>query len=599
MDEVVAGSVVDLPQVNALPPRATDNMSGYERFMAGIGKSIVDTGYGLAQQAIAIPSTAVRAGGALSNAVLPEGSRLRELNQRASDIALAPQNSLRATAAERRAIDSDLMSTGAGLAGNVTGTSAQLLTPAMLARGTSLAALAAPTSVRGNAIQGAVLGSLQPSTGGADSAQQAALGGVAGGAGAGVINAGGSALSALRNMASRGGLSSVERRAAEEISSRATNPQSLEFTESAVPGVQRTLGEATLDPGLSALENYLRSQNRGAFDALDMQNNAARVRQLDGIAGTDADMAAAVGERSAAASQARNAAMAAPPAEVAETIRVLDDAIKASRGRSAVQPALESLRKRIDTYMDGDGRIDIATLDNIRMDIGDMLAGRFGGDSGAALTGARELIGVRDALNDEVGRQAPEFTDYLNAYRQMSRPINRMEIGQEIMGVSTGGGVFKDTLGNPTITPGGFGRATKNLDHLASRATGFSKAKASEILTPDDMTAINAIQDDMSRIYTRQKSAVIGPHTAERVGIGASLARQPLASIIPFAGGIIEHMERNANEALKEKLAYLMANPSEAKRVLAALPKRESSALRKTLNQLALAVPKSSAVSAD
>jgi hypothetical protein len=57
---------------------------------------------------------------------------------------------------------------------------------------------------------------------------------------------------------------------------------------------------------------------------------------------------------------------------------------------------------------------------------------------------------------------------------------------------------------------------------------------------------------------------------------------------------LFEHFESAANQRLNERLAFLMANPNEAKRVLAALPSEDAGVLRKTLNQLALATANSS-----
>lgn len=638
MDEVVEGGVVDLPQVNALPPRATDNMSGYERFMAGVGKSIVDAGYGIAQTVAGQATRPVRWGQAAAEAIYPEAARARGI----SDYLSTPSRRLEEIAAERREIDADLMNTGSGLAGNVTGTVAQLLTPAMLARGTSLAALAAPTSVRGNAIQGAVLGALQPSTSTADSAKQAALGGGFGGAGAGVINVGGSVLSALRNIGSNAGLTSAERRAAEVLARESINPHALNVVESAVPGVRRTFGEATQDPGLMALENTLRAQNRGAFDAIDMQNNAARVRQLEGIAGTDGDMAAAIAARSdvvddslatalrqgdeyevrlaesaesdrlaaesarlsAEAENARLASLGMPgrvpvpsvpeSAGVSDELRGIRGFVAELQGSTAARPSVQSAVNDVSKALSRAGD-SVSSLYDVRKYIGDLLEGKAGADKSYARAATRELMSIRDMLDDVISSRAPSFSEYLDAYRVASKPINRMEVGREI--ISRAGSAIPDQLGNPVLTPAATFRATNDLDAIAAKATGFKKAKASEILTPSDLSAIKAIQDDMSRMASRQRSATPGSQTAERLSIGERIGRNSIASRIPGIGGVMEHFERNANEALQEKLAYLMANPTEAKRVMAALPSGERSALRNTLNQLALAGTKGSAVS--
>jgi hypothetical protein len=200
---------------------------------------------------------------------------------------------------------------------------------------------------------------------------------------------------------------------------------------------------------------------------------------------------------------------------------------------------------------------------------------------------------IRDALDEQLAQRAPSFPEYLQAYRQASRPINRMEVGREVLQRSSG--AVPDQLGNPVLTPAGVMRATGDLDAIAAKATGFKKAQAAEILSPEDIGAIRAIQDDMVRQASRQRSGTVGSQTAERLAIGDRIAKQSLATRVPWAGQFFEHFEARANEQLQERLAFMMANPQEAKRVLAALPERDRAPVRAMLGQLAMASGRSSA----
>jgi hypothetical protein len=558
------------PARQEAPADPTAGMSGVEKFAAGVGRSIVETGRGLRQ---AIPALGI--GLAKATSMSPVGRAL--IDQRTEGFRQREQ----ARVDEARRIDQPLMDTGAGMAGNIAGTLGQIVGPGIYLRGSAAGAALLPRTVGGNALQGGVIGAAQPVATGESRLANLALGTGAGAAGAALPIAGGRLAQLARRAPYTGG--GAERRAAEILRSEATNPAALATPQpSAVPGVRRTLGEESLDPGVMALENTMRAGQRGIFDPIDTANNVARVQGLQRIAGTEADMAAAEAARSAAASSARGEAMQAGPVAITQTMGALDSAIQAQQGRPAVQGALQQVKGLLQ-QADGNPESRIAVLDNVRMTIGDMLSGKYGGESAAALKGSRELIAVRDALNEEVGQQVPSFTAYLNAYRQSSRPINRMQMGQELL--ERGSAPVPDDLGLPRLTPGAFSRASGDLDQTAARATGFSKAKASDILNADDIGLIKSIQDDMQRQFRRQSSATVGSQTFERGAIERRLGNQ-IASRIPVVGGFLDVFEQAATQRIKERLAYMVANPDEARRVLAALPAKDRAVVNQALLQL-------------
>lgn len=615
-----SGPITDLPQVNALPPdfsgvtatvdttaeipgslsprqqaqqNVVDEMSGPQRFIVGAGKSLVDNAIGVGQ--------------ILSSEVAPylygiPGLVTREIGRRGfrEDVDQFAQET-----AER---DAPLMKTGAGLAGNVAGNIAQIVGPGIAARGTTASSAILPTTIRGNALQGAFLGGLQPASDATQRAENIGLGGALGGAGAGLVQGAGSVIRGARNVLARGGLTSTDRRAANVLAREATDPN-FTVTDSAVPGVQRTLGEASNDPGLMALENTMRAQSRGAFEPIDLQNNAARVAQLQAIAGSEGDMAAAEAARTAASEGLRDRAFA-EGAETAQRLQQADMLMNPNAGSGMAQlrqgiqsiaragagnPNVQNATNAVSRALDQTGD-SVGGLYNVRKYIGDLLNGRAAGDDASARAASRELIQMRDMVDENLAARAPSFPEYLDAYRNASKPINRMEVGREIL--SRSAGTLQDVQGNPILTPSGVARTTNDLDAIAAKATDFKKAKASDILTAQDLAAIRAIQDDMQRIALRNRSATAGSQTAERLSVGERAAVRGVASKLPWVGPLFEHFEGAANQRLNERLAFLMANPAEAQRVLKALPKDDASALRTTLNQLALATNRGAATSA-
>lgn len=574
--------------------------SDWQNYAAGIGESFVKGYQGLKQAGTELLGYVVGGGGVDAPSVIAalaapgQPRRFNNALTQAADQSLASQQ---AQIDQTKQIGQELDSTKAGLAGNITGYAAQTLLPAAGLRGTALAAGLLPRTIAGNVALGGALGATQPVATGDSRLEQAATGAAFGGAGAVAGKALGAGIRAVGSLAAPF-VNSAERRAAEILLREARNPAALQQgVQSAVPGVRRTLGEQTMDPGVLGLEQAVRGPNRAIFEPLDLSNNAARIDYLSRIAGTDSDMAAAIAARNSASAGARTAAMQSGPIAIPNTMQSFDAAIKSQQGRPAVQGALQQIKGLL-TKADGTPETDIRVLDNVRMTIGDMLSGKLGGESAAALKGSRELIALRDALNDEIGQQAPAFTQYLDAYRQGSIPINRFEIGQELVS-SKAGGAVPDLAGNTQLTPARFSRMAQNLDSVAANATGFAKAKADKILTASDLNIISDVHDDLIRQYQRMKTVAGNSATSER---GAVLDRvgKTAAGWLPLGlGSMVEALNRNANQAVQEKLAYLIANPDTARAVLKSVTPKQRIALTQALIDYRATIPGVSAIQAN
>lgn len=161
--------ITDLPSVSAAPPdfsdvtaqatytedprlRATDSMSSLDRFRAGLGKSMVDTAYGVGQALTDQASRPISTLADFASRINPEAAAEAEARL------LAPQQWFREQAQERRARDQDLTDTTAGSLGKIAGDIGSMLIPGSAAgRASTLAA-----RVAGNAAVGAAGGGLQP-----------------------------------------------------------------------------------------------------------------------------------------------------------------------------------------------------------------------------------------------------------------------------------------------------------------------------------------------------------------------------------------------------------------------------------------------------
>jgi hypothetical protein len=491
---------------------------------------------------------------------------------------------------ERRRLDQPLLDSPAGLTGNILGTLGPMLIPGLAAsRYASLAPGAAatvraatlPTTVRGATVQGAAIGAMQPL--GADDSRlmNAGIGGLAGfgGSAAPRVVAGGlrGLMSPIRHVTESG----VDRRVADVIRQEAQNPQGLMVPQpSAIPGVQRTLAEESKDAGIARLERNARSTGQG-FDVQDRANNSARVAALRTIGGDPAQLKAAEQARDAAARAAKAAAFQVKGVDTSRLVSQLER----GEARLAQRPAIAKALAEVRTLLQTPGADTVAGLYNVRKTIGDMLSGSYGGDSSRALAASAELLAVRGQLDRVMAKNAPAFRQYLDAYRSGSVPINRMQLGNELIDRGAGSAIPDPITGDPVLTPAAFSRASGNLDKTAAAATGFRKAKADNYLRPQDRTVIAGVQDDLER---RSFAATAGSggnsHTFERGMLDKRMAAS-MAARIPGLNIALAELERVGQRRLEMKLAQVLANPAQARSLLARMPEAERRVVENAIRQ--------------
>lgn len=543
------------PYGDAKPADPTEGMSGVEKFAAGVGKSIYDTGRGL-------------------------GQLVGVVDEKDVDAA--------------RSRDASLMH-GAGLAGNILGTVGQVLAPggAAMRYGAAVPKVAAairaaslPRSLGGMVAQGAALGATQQIGTGDSRLGNAAMGGagaLAGGLIPRGIGATGRAIAApIRAVSGKG----AERQAATVLRREAVDASRLMQSQpSAIPGVQRTLAEESLDPGIAVLQRGVFARTPEAATQA-ARNNSARVDALRTFAGDDAEVAAAEASRRAATEPLRQRAMRAAGVDVSRLATRLEGAVGRLKMRPAVQKPLAEIAGLLRASQD---EPTVANLYNVRKTIDDMLSGRYGGEQASARAASSELMVVKRALDSAITKQAPEFGQYLSAYREASKGIDRMKVGQSLMENGAGSKVVDPVTQELTLTPAAFGRQAADLDRAAARATGFRKAKADNILQPQDKATIAAIADDLSRVNFASKAAA-GPNstTAQNLATQAAvkMAGKGLLSRVPLAGDIAALVGKYGEDRLNQVLATALQNPSEARRILNAFPANERHVVEGLLSRI-------------
>lgn len=458
----------------------------------------------------------------------------------------------------------------------------------LAARGVQLGNLAKLALAAG---EGAAYGGVRETRSGESRLLNAGLGAGAGGLGRLVVGAGHTAIS-------RFGQDGVDRAAGKALKREANDAASmLEPQPSATPGYLRTLAQESRDPGIARLEQTMRGRPGYNWDALDTANNAAQRNVLEGIAGAEADMAAAIAARDAATGALRDQAMqeGAQAAAANQQARALmlggESGLSSLRAQvssiaqqNASRPTVQSALNDVSRALEKSGD-SVQGLYGVRQYIGDLLSGKAGADKGYAKAASRELIAMRDMIDQEISSRAPSWQQYLTAFQDQSVPINRMEIGKALLEKSAQG-ARTDNVGLPMLSPAKLAKLPRDLDTVAQRATGFSKATADKSLTPSDMQALKALQDDAERAYLAATSGTGGNSaTASRGGVIDRFTKAGIG-MVPggkYLNGLVSLIADRDAAKVESRIGQLLANPEEARRVLSQLDSAQAGKLYKLL----------------
>ena len=515
-------------------PRAIDEMSGPGKFLAGAGKAFVDVGRGVGQLVGLVSAEDVR---------------------------------------ESRKRDADLMSSGAGIAGNIVGS---------LAAVAPTVAIPGAATIPGAAAIGAGLGLLtQPGESVGERLGNAALGGAAGAGGIAAGRALGTAYEAGKAVVAPltfQGREAITGRVLQRFSdSPLAAANAAKVGQSPVPGVQRTLAEATNDPGLAQLQRTLQSSDpaiNSRFVDRAASNQRARVDALDNIAGNDGKRDFYDAARQANAKQLYDQAFS-------ETIdpQALTPALKGQITQMMKRPAMQraltkgrelAAEQGIKIPKNGAGSVEGLHFAKLALD--DEIARVGPGALGA--TEQRAVMGTRDKLLGFLDNVSPAYGQARRQYAADSLPLNQMDVGQHL----------RDTLKPPLsdLTPSGMGerindlaRALRDPDAMAAKATGHKGAMFEKIMTPEQQATIRAVAEDAARVTDSGRGKAVGSNTVQNL-IGSNLVdRLSAGSGIPVGVWDTMTLPRMLRFALsgsedqtRELLAHAMLHPGAGERML-------------------------------
>lgn len=280
-----------------------------------------------------------------------------------------------------------------------------------------------------------------------------------------------------------------------------------------VPGSSPTLAEATANPGIATLQRTFRDVNPNPFVEREQQNAAARSAALGDVTGTAEDLAAARAARSADASDNYLATNVGIPTSntgynALKQYPAFQKAMKdaTTMAQNAGVPSIETTVPRNQFMAGATGQLSPETyvsgrgLQWIKQSLDDQINSELrGGNNGMA----RNILGVKDQLLGLMDDNIDGYAAARAQYAQQSGPIDAMQYLQ-----SRG---YTDAQGNITLAKvqGALSDITKQQNK-----PGVNLAKS---VTPDQISGITAIRDDLLRQANTGLGSSAGSNTAQNL----------------------------------------------------------------------------------
>lgn len=352
----------------------------------------------------------------------------------------------------------------------------------------------------------------------------------------------------------------------------------LRSAQPLVPGSMPTAAQVAENGGIAALERSASASNPTAYTQRAMEQSSARLGALRGIAGDDVAMEAAKKARSSAADALYSQADAA--------VIPVDSFFKGLQMR----PQFNAAVKRAEQLAKDEGVADIFFRQNgkpvallgqgahyIKKALDE--AAEYGSSSYTSKAGSQAASKTQEQFLSWLEKSVPEYGQARQAFAKGSRPINQMEIGQELLGKLEPALNDFGALGSETSAK--FASALRNADQTAARATGMSGAKLESVMEPGQMDALTGIAKDLARKSNAQNlGRGVGSDTFQKLSM-QNIAEQ--SGMPRLTGGLLDlpgvsrftqWAYRDTDQKMQSLLADALLEPKKAAELMEKADKR-------------------------
>lgn len=460
----------------------TEGMSGIDKFRAGAGKALADLGRGAGQY-----------------------------------LGLTD----RADVAEARKLDQPLMNTGAGLAGNLTGSVAALL-PTALVPGAN--------TYTGAAAIGAVTGAMQPSESTSETMKNIALGGAVAPATIAAFRGGQALYQGGKGLVEPFTKAGQDRIAAEVLRRSATNPaKAVERAGNArelVPGSKPTLAQVAQDPGLAQLERTILN-NAEYAPALQQRfgdQRLARLNAIKDVAGRGDHYDEIAKGRAIFANEDYGKAMAQGVDK--DMAKALQPQIESLLRRPSIQDA-KAVAQRLAAESDQalDDFNSVRGLDWLKKALDNKISAASKPGSAIGDAELRGLVQTKNDLMATLEQIAPAYKDANKNFAVMSEQVNSMDVARSLLDKLNKPGARYMQPGTAKEMGDAYSTELAKSFDSVKKATGMNK-DITQVMAPQDIHALENVARDLGRkSFAESAGGAKGSPTAQNLASQNMLRR--------------------------------------------------------------------------
>lgn len=332
-----------------------------------------------------------------------------------------------------------------------------------------------------------------------------------------------------------------------------------------VPGSQPTAAEIGESGGLSSLQQWASAADKEAYVYRQMENAAARKAALSQIAGTPEDMATAKLARKEATK------------ELYQDLPFVQSNPDLERilATPAAQDALPYAKKITGNQYRTFGEESPEGLGFWGRDLQSIRQGMKGvaSDPNVNPTVRQSMSGPLEDFDNFLTENLPGLREADAKYAELSRPINQMQIAQELekrfqSALSDYGPMTRQTAES-------YAKALRDGDKLAANVTGYKGAKFNEIFEPEQLDTFNNIATELNRKIFADSAGNVGSNTFDKFNTDALLNTvgvptwvSGLASVTPGLRGAMSGLRSagnwlygDANKEMRSILSQALLSP--------------------------------------
>jgi hypothetical protein len=336
-----------------------------------------------------------------------------------------------------------------------------------------------------------------------------------------------------------------------------------------VPGSAPTAAQVAESGGIAALERSAAAASPEAYTQRAMEQASARMTALRGLAGDETKMKAA--------ERARDAAKDVLYGQADTAVAPIDNFFNGLMARpqfaAAVGRAEELARNKglNDIFFRDSGGRPVALIGEGAHFIKKALdeAGEYGATSYTGKQGAQAASGTNELFQSWLEKSIPEYSQAKTAFASASRPINQMQVGQDLLEKLAPALSDYGALGRETGAT--FARALRNADQTAQKATGLSGATLGSVLEPNQMQMLEGIARDIARKTNAQDlGRGVGSDTFQKLSMANIAERSGMpravgaALDLPGVSRATAWIYRDADEKMKRQLSEALLDPRKA-----------------------------------